>query len=179
MNQFWPYDLNLDDTSSPHEILCDAKEEWAEQSGGLLDLVIQEAESTSGHDMLIVHAKHVPSNRTVTLFSVVHRSDTPYPARIQPRDDELPDLFKKSYYRPGIGDMSAALGGVAGRQVENKWVCDTPAEFRSKLSKVFDLGVLKSEVLSLMAGKDTSEENAAKGETQIDNASSDEDQTAE
>jgi hypothetical protein len=99
--------------------------------------------------MLIVHAKHVPSNRTVTLFSVVHRPGAPYPAKIQPRDDELPDILKKSYYRPGIADL--AMIKTSGQHVTNQWVCDTPAEFRSEVQKVFNLGVIKSEVLSLVS----------------------------
>src|SRR5262245_4197935 len=100
MTSFWPLDLDLRDTSSPLDILRSANQEWTEHSDGVLALVIQEEDSTSNNHILIVHAKHVPSNRTVTLFSVIHRPGAPYPARILPRDD-LPDGFKKSYYRPG------------------------------------------------------------------------------
>jgi hypothetical protein len=152
VTQFWPPGLDLTDTASPLDILEEAQREWAEQSQGLLALVIQEAESTDGDRMLIVHAKHVPSNRTATLFSVVHRSDAPYPAKIQPRENELPDFLKKSYYRPGIGDLSAGMGLATGRQVTNKWVCDTPSEFRSELRNVLNLGIVKSEVLSIVSG---------------------------
>ena len=148
MNNFWPSGLDLTDTSSPLEILQAAKQEWIEQSNGLLALVIQETESTNGNHLLIVHAKHVPSKRTVTLFSVVHRLGAPYPAKIEPRDDGLPDILKKSYYRPSIADIVAGTG----RQVTNKWVCDTPSEFRSQLKDVINLGTLKSEVLSLVSG---------------------------
>lgn len=151
MNEFWPSDLDLNDTSSPLEILQTATQEWIERSDGLLTLVIQEAESTTNNSMLIVHAKHVPSNRTITLFSVVHRPDAPYPARIQPRENALPDILKKSYYRPGLAEFAEGVGGLRGREVINKWVCDTPSDFRSQLSEVFNLGTTKSDVLSLVA----------------------------
>jgi len=65
VNSFWPLELDLSDTSSPLEILQSASREWTDQSHGLLNLVIQEAESTNKNTLLIVHAKHVPSNRTV------------------------------------------------------------------------------------------------------------------
>lgn len=161
MSDFWPYDLDLKDLTSPFDILKTAKQQWSVESGGLLDLIIQEAESTSGHTMLIVHAKHVPSNRTATLFSVVHRSGAAYPARIQPRDNELPDLLKKSYYREGFAGL-ADLGGIGarpGREITNKWVCDTPSEFREKLIEVFSLGMVKSEIISLVSGNGLSQES--------------------
>ncbi len=151
MTNYWPSGLDLSDTSSPLEILQSARDEWTEQSKGLLTLVIQEAKSTCNNHMLIVHAKHVPSNRTVTLFSVVHRPDAPYPATIQPRGDELPNVFKKSYYKPGFANIAAGMALSQSREVTNEWVCDTPSEFRPKLERVFNLGALKSEVLSLVS----------------------------
>ncbi len=158
MTDFWPSGLHLDDISSPLEILQTAQQEWTDQGAGLLALVIQETKSSNNYKMLIVHAKHVPSNRTVTLFSVLHRPDAPYPARIQPRDGELPDFFKKSYYRRGIADFTAGISGAAGGEVTNKWVCDSPFEFRSKLREIFNQGTLKSEILSLVSGCVESEE---------------------
>lgn len=152
MTNYWPSDLNLEDTSSPLEIIKDAKQEWRDQSDGQLILVIQEAESSNKNDMMIVHAKHAPSNRTVTLFSVIHRLGSPYPARIQPQGDELPDAFKKSYYQHGFAELASLTGTVTGRNVTNEWICDTPSEFRSKLQKVFNLGTLKADVLSLVSG---------------------------
>lgn len=165
MNNFWPSDLNLGDTSSPLEILQLAKQEWTEMSDGLLTLVIQEAESTNNNHMLIVHAMHVPSNRTVTLFSVVHRPSAPYPVTIQPRDNELPNIFKKSYYKPGFADITAGVGSMAGRQVTNNWVCDTPAEFRYQLAEAFNLGTVKSDVLSLVSATAPSSAASTKSES--------------
>lgn len=152
VSNFWPAGLNLEDTSNPIEILESANREWNEKSAGLLKLIIQEAESTTGNDMLIVHAKHIPSNRTVALFSVVHRHGAPYPAKIEPRENELPNFLKRTYYQPGMDDLAAKFGGIRGHQVNNKWVSDTPSEFRSQLQEVFNLGTTKSEIISLVSG---------------------------
>lgn len=160
MTSFWPSDLNLEDTSDPLEIIEAARREWHDKSNGRLTLVVQETVSSNENDMLIVHAKHIPSNRTVTLFSVIHRPNNPYPVRIQPKGDELPDQFKKSYYKPGFAEFSG-IEEMSGRSVTNEWVCDTPEEFRSKLEKVFNLGTLKSDVLNLVsssAPRDSSSE---------------------
>lgn len=171
MTNFWPLGFDLQDTASPEEILQLAKKEWSEQSNGLLSLVIQKAQSTTNNDMLIVHAKHVPSNRTATLFSVVHRPGVPYPARIQPRDGEIPDVLKKTYFRPGLAGYALR---THGEEVTNPWVCDTPEEFRSNLSEVFSLGSLKSEILSLISGATPSPkadiENQAHGESEGEGA---------
>ena len=153
MSNFWPKGIELSDTQSPMEILGTAKDEWESNSGGALTLVLQMAESKSGNSMIIVHAKHNPTNRTATLFSVVHRPKAPYPATIQPREDDLPNFLKKSYYKPGI-DISAVTGfagGIQGRIVENEWVSNTPAEFRAKLEEVFNLGVVKGQILNLVS----------------------------
>jgi hypothetical protein len=96
MSNFWPKGFELTDTESPRQILETAQREWNAESSGVLTLVFQETKSESGNDMIIVHAKHVPSNRTVTLFSVIYRPNTPYPATIQPKDDILPNYLKKS-----------------------------------------------------------------------------------
>ncbi|MEM6839918.1 MAG: hypothetical protein AAF609_24160 [Cyanobacteria bacterium P01_C01_bin.120] len=151
MSNFWPKGLDLKDISSPHTILEAARQDWHEHSNGLLTLVIQETESEEGNAMLIVHAKHVPSNRTVTLFSVVHRADGPYPARIQPRNEELPNFLKKTYNQSGTANLAKTLSALTAGTVTNPWVCDTPGEFRSRLEDVFDLGAVKSEILNLIA----------------------------
>jgi hypothetical protein len=159
VTNFWPSGLNLDDTSSPLEILEAAKREWYQQSHGLLTLEIQEAESQTKNRMLIVHARHVQSNRTVTLFSVIHRPGAPYPASIEPRDNMLPDILRRSYYKPSFADFAGSIRSATGGHVTNEWVCDTPSEFRSKLAKVFNLGTIKSEVLSLVSGAGSSSES--------------------
>ena len=149
MTSFWPVGIDLADTASPRQILHAAQEEWAKESGGLLALVIQEAESGNGNDMLVVHAKHVPSNRTTTLFSVFHRPGVPYPARICSKDDELPDFLKRSYSRGGSREVLDIFGPVT---IQNPGVCQTPSEFRSELAIVLNSASVKSEILSLVSG---------------------------
>lgn len=155
MSKYWPDGLELSDTQSPIEILRDAQTEWESSSGGALALILQEAESKSGYDMIVVHAKHVASNRTAALFSVVSRKGNPYPARLQPKDDQLPNFFKKSYKTQSLSSlasMSAVIGQLNEEKwVNNDWVADTPGEFREKLEGVFNLGNIKSEILNLIS----------------------------
>jgi hypothetical protein len=156
MSSFWPDGFEISDTESPRDILNTAKEDWQKNSNGLMDLVLQDAESESGNPMIIVHAKHVVKNRTSMLFSIVHQPEQPYPVTIEPKGEKLPDFLQKSYYEP-IPKGSPLLAGsiaVIGRdmipkQVVNKWVSDTPSEFREKLSEVFNLGFIKREMLNL------------------------------
>jgi hypothetical protein len=160
MSNFWPSGLDIADTASPEVILAAATKEWSEISGDVITLVIQDAKTEGGDRLLIVHAKHVPSNRTVKLFSVVHRPNAPYPARIYPEDDAVPDYLRKSYYKPGfsLANMRALRSETEGHEVRNQWVGDTPAEFRRHLIEVFNQGVLKSEVLGLLSGGTSSSE---------------------
>lgn len=151
MTTFWPSDLNIEDTSSPLDILDEAKQEWLVNSNQLLTLVVQPTVSASGDQRLIVHAKHIPSNRTTTIFVVIHRVGSAYPARIVPRSADLPQVLKKTYYQRGITDIGVGFGSLAGRTVQNELVCDTPGEFRTNLNKVFNLGSLKSEIISLIS----------------------------
>jgi hypothetical protein len=152
MSNFWPEGIELSDTQSPKEILKSAQVEWQTGSDGVMELVLQDATSKSGNSMIIVHAKHVPSNRTATLFSVVYRLKHPYPATIQPKDEDLPDFLKKSYSKPGLrslADLRTSLLDSPGNMVSNPWVSDTPPEFRKKLADAFNLGIIKSEILNL------------------------------
>jgi hypothetical protein len=151
MSDFWPKGLELSDTQSPMGILENAKHDWNTNSNGALGLVLQETKSTTGNYMIIVHAKHLPSNRTVTLFSVVHRPNAPYPATIEPKGDDLPTFLKKSYYQPGFTENIGGSLLQQGRTVKNSWVSETPSEFRKNLEQVFNLGTVKSEILSLVS----------------------------
>ncbi len=152
MSNFWPKGIQLNDTQSPREILKAAQEDWRLSSNGVMELVLQDANSKSGNSMIIVHAKHVASNRTTTLFSVIYRPNHPYPATIQPKDEDLPNFLKKTYYEPGLGGfagLNATLLGTQGKKVSNQWVSDTPPEFRQNLADAFNLGIIKSEILNL------------------------------
>jgi hypothetical protein len=180
MSNFWPSGIELSDTQSPKDILETAQEDWHTSSDGVMELVLQDAESNSGNSMIIVHAKHVASNRTATLFSVVHRPGNPYPATIQPKDEDLPDFLKKSYsYKPPSRvitsfdeqlridaqlRINAQLLGAAGKSISNEWVSDTPTEFRRKLAEAFNLGIIKREILNL-ASNATDNANSTNGES--------------
>ena len=103
MTDFWPDNLELSDTQSPMDILLnDTRRNWESESKGLLTLVLQEAKSQSGFDMIVVHAKHVPSNRTASLFSVLYRPGAPCPARIRPERYAVPDFLERSFYQPRV-----------------------------------------------------------------------------
>lgn len=152
MSNFWPEGIELSDTQSPKEILQSAQVEWQTGSDGVMELVLQDAKSKSGNSMIIVHAKHIMSNRTATLFSIVCRPNHPYPVMIQPKDEDLPDFLKKSYYEPGLSglaNINTSLFGTQGKKISNEWVADTPPEFRKKLADAFNLGIIKSEILNL------------------------------
>ncbi|MCI5220789.1 MAG: hypothetical protein D3914_16745 [Candidatus Electrothrix sp. LOE2] len=166
MNIFWPEGLSVSDVQSPYEVLETAREEWETASNGVLTLVLQRSKSEDGKTMIItVHAKHIPSNRTAALFSVIHRLNESYPITIRPREEgQLPNILRKSYYQPGMNDYNERISGESvGGTVTNKWVSDTPSEFREKLTEAFNLSEVKAAVLNLTSSKDTSmnDENAA------------------
>jgi hypothetical protein len=178
MSSFWPDGVELSDTQSPKDILNTAQEEWQTASDGILQLVLQDAKSESGHSMIIVHAKNVASNRTATLFSIVHQPGKPYPVTIQPEKEDLPTFLKKSYYdqyalrKSYTKDLELAkiIGSSAFpyinrpldldlKPVVNQWVSDTPSEFRKKLSEAFNLGIVKREILNLVTGNSNTANN--------------------
>lgn len=156
MTNFWPEGIDLNDTQSPRDILNAARNDWQVGTDGLMDLVLQDAQSESGNLMIIVHAKHLVSNRTATLFSIVHRPNYPYPVKIQLKDEKIPSSLQKSYYVPNhrkLLSVAAELGlkesESSGRMIQNHWVSETPTEFRHKLIEAFNSGVVKSEILNL------------------------------
>jgi hypothetical protein len=154
MSSFWPDGLKLSDTQSPRDILKTAQEEWYTNSDGIMELVLQDAQSESGNSMIIVHAKHAANKRTAMLFSVVNQPEKSYPVAIQLEED-LPIFLKKSYsepmpLRPSIASsISAITGQQILKTVVNEWVSDTPSEFREKLTKAFNLGIIKREIVNL------------------------------
>lgn len=152
MSEFWPDGLDLSNSQTPREFLEAAREEWDATSHGMLTLVFHDAESESGNAMIVVHAHHVPTNRTAELFSIVHRSSAPYPATIQPRETDLPKVLKKSYYEPGIGEYGVSL--PKGHNVTNEWVSATPSEFRQKLKKAMNLEVVQYEIFRLVSQRE-------------------------
>jgi hypothetical protein len=156
MSSFWPDGLEISDTQAPIEILNTAQEEWQTNSNGILELVLQDAKSEFGNSMIIVHAKNVANNRTATLFSVVHQPGKPYPVAMELEEEELPSFLRKSYYETSpelLGNMGSMMAEMekSGIPVVNKWVSDTPSEFRKKLSEAFNLGIIKREILNLVS----------------------------
>ena len=152
MSSFWPNGLELSDTQSPRDILNTAQEEWQINSDGLLQLVLQDVKSQSGHSMIIVHAKHVVNNRTARLFSIVHLPEKPYPVTIQPEKEDLPAFLKKDPHKSNLQGGMFAVSGISGLNLlTNQWISDTPAEFRKKLTEVFNLGMIKREILNLVS----------------------------
>lgn len=167
MNSFWPEGLEFEDIQTPDRILENAREEWETKSDGILTLAFQKAKSQGNLEMIIVHAKHIPKNLTAELFTVVHRPGSPYPARIVPKDGDLPDSLKKSYYKPGFGSI---MLDTAGENVVNKWVSDLPAEFRKNLAEAFNLSSVKTAILGLASQSISQQEEVegkkrAKGKT--------------
>ena len=49
--------------------------------------------------------------------------------------------------------MMATAATVTEKEVTNEWVCETPAEFRVNLRRALNLGVVKSEIVSLVSRK--------------------------
>ena len=162
MSSFWPEGLSVTDVQSPYEILESAREEWETASDGVLTLVLQRSESKDGNSIITVHVKHIPTNRTATLFSVIHRLTEPYPVSIEPKvEDNLPDILKKTYYYQNIPYHPSPEDEEEGWTVTNKWVSDTPSEFRKKLTEAFNLSEVKAAVLNLTSSKGTSVDELA------------------
>lgn len=153
MNEFWPEGLSLKDLISPYEMLRLAQQEWEQKSDGAMVLVLERDRSEDGHTVIIVYARYIPSNRTASLLKVIHRQSVPYPVTIHPRSENLPAFLKRSHYQPGIGDFSGVAGimreATKGRTVTNRWVSDTPSEFREKLAEAFNLSDVKTAILGL------------------------------
>ena len=152
MNSFWPSGLEVDDVSSPMEILEAARSEWDDKSGGVLTLILEETESQGGYPLINVHAEHNPTQRTVALFSVIHQKRELYPATIKPKSQYLPPFLRKEYYDPGLLEVDIDDGGMTGRTVTNDWVSETPSEFRENLEDAFNLPYVKTAMFNLLTG---------------------------
>ncbi len=163
MGSFWPKGIDIKDVAAPYEILQLANQDWLTESEGLLSLVIQEKEPEEGMEEFIVHALHIPSDRSVTLFSVTQLGDTPYPARITLRGDRIPIFLQKEYHRTKKGILADANALYESKElIANKWVSETPADFRKHLSEALNSSETKSVVFSLLAsikGTDDSDED--------------------
>lgn len=84
--KYWPEGISISDTSSPLEILEQAREEWETVSDGELTLSLHE--DNGAEKRITVHAKKISTNQTAALFTVRHGIDTPYPVFIEDPLDE-------------------------------------------------------------------------------------------
>ncbi len=159
MSEFWPEGIDVDDLRSPRDILDSAKTQWTAESGGVFTLVLQDAKSTNGNNMVLVHAKHQPSNRSAELFTVVHRPREPYPVTIQPKDEDLPNFLKKKYRSFGLADVGS-LATPLGGEIHNEWVAESPKEFSAKLMEAFNLVAVKATMWNLAAGTGPGDEDS-------------------
>jgi hypothetical protein len=163
---FFPEGIELSDICSPVEILEEAQHEWEEHSDGLLLLRIGPA-AVEGEDEMIldVYIVHNPSKRMAKLLSIAHRPNQSYPVEIRPESFDIPEYLRKSYtiqkrrspsplFSPQayLRGMEGILPEVTTKTITNEWVCDTPAEFRSKLEEALSLGSVKSAINNIIAG---------------------------
>lgn len=153
MTDFWPKDLEISQNGrSPEAILQDAQRDFETKSQGLVELALHPSVSTRGNTYTQVYARHNPSGRTSTLFAVVHRPEKPYPVRLQPNDQDLPDGFRKKYTRYFDETFKIAASmrfGPEPETVENPWVATSPNEFQRLLRRIFNTEFVKSEIVNL------------------------------
>lgn len=157
---FFPDDIDLSEIQSPTEILEEAREEWARRSGGTLELIVVESDlSDSAKSILDIILAHSSSGRQAKLLSLRHVPDQAYPLEIVPESFNYPDYLvkkrfvparKKTLLGPSILDSLGEL--IPEHTVTNKWVCETPREFRLMLAEALNLGSVKSLIVNLVTG---------------------------
>ncbi|MCB0063241.1 MAG: hypothetical protein KDE19_14060 [Caldilineaceae bacterium] len=151
MSSFWPSSIDLSKTQSPRQVLKIAQQDWHNDSGGVMELLLQDTVSQTGDTKIVVYAKHVPSNRTTRLFAVVHQPNEPYPVTIELETRKLPNFLKKTYYQPSQTDIVAGLMGTKDKTISNPWVSTTPNEFEKKLKEAINEDVVRSQIVNLLA----------------------------
>ncbi len=152
MPTFWPEDITVEDLASPEEIIEEAAIEWHTRSNGKLTLVMQEGQSGEDEDQrfLYVHAQVVATKKTVTLFSILHREGLFYPCRLIPKNSPIPNFLLRDYETGGIPRSPVKVIDPIVK-VHQKWVCETPSEFRKELAEVMRLPTIKAEIISLLS----------------------------
>lgn len=108
---FWPEGISVENTSSPMEILEQAREEWETKSDGLLTLVLKK-EVAADSFKINVHAKNTVSGLTSELFDVGLHEENGYPAflggpLVSPRDFErkLSSRFQEGFIKLTISNL--------------------------------------------------------------------------
>jgi len=150
---FWPDDINADEIRSPRDIMEEAGEELDLRTGKLT-VSIQESQ-LEDRVVLAFEVTRRESKVIVNLFEASHRPDQPYPVVINPPAPDIPEFLLKERYVGGKLSMAATLEqvtrGMAGKFVENEWVCTTPFEFKHKLTELFSMDYVTVRIISLLA----------------------------
>jgi hypothetical protein len=155
---FFPSDLEIANLQSPLDILSEAKLEWDSKGQGIISLLVDEGHSTFGSDsqfvMIHVYALHIPSQRLARLLTVVHVTEKPYPARIDPEKEDIPDYLRKESAGPVSPPPQAFIetirASVSQYKRVDEWVCESPDEFRRQLVKALNLGSVKATVTNIV-----------------------------
>jgi len=184
---FFPEGIELSSILSPSEILEEARRDWEVNSNGLLLLRISQVPIESEEESILdVYIVHSPSKRMAKVLSVAHRPNQPYPIEIRPESFNIPKYLKKSYEIQtrrspssslffSLADQMRAiertLPEVTTKTIINEWVCDTPAEFREKLEKAFNLGAIKSTINNIIAGSSIQDDGEVDGSDELEDVS--------
>jgi hypothetical protein len=159
---FFPSDLEITNAQSPLDILSEAKNEWDTKGQGIVTLLVDGGRSAlhGDSDLTLIHvyAMHIPSERVESLLTVIYASGKPYPARISPEKDDIPEYLRKERFVPAkiSGLMSPSIlntfrEAIPAHTVSEEWVCESPEEFRKQLSKALTLGRVKSAITNIIA----------------------------
>lgn len=151
MSSFWPSGIDLSKIQSPRQVLKVAQQDWHNDSGGVMELLLQDTVSQTGDTKIIVHAKHVPSNRTTRLLAVVHQPCEPYPVTIELESRKLPNFLKRNYRQPSQTEIIAGMIGTTDKTISNPWVSNTPNEFEQKLKEAMNQDFVRSQIANLLA----------------------------
>jgi hypothetical protein len=159
---FFPSDLEIANAQSPLDILSEAKNEWDTKGQGIVTLLVDEGRPASQGDsdltLIHVYALHIPSERVESLLTVIYASGKPYPARINPEKDDIPEYLRKERFVPARKSglmppsiLQAISEAIPAHTVTEEWVCESPDEFRKQLSKALTLGRVKSAITNIIA----------------------------
>ncbi len=165
---FFPSDLEITNLQSPLDILSEAKLEWDSKGQGIISLLVDEGRSTSGSDstsvIIHVYALHIPSQRLARLLTIFHVTEKPYPARINPEKEDIPDYLRKERIGASSRSSLAAIESFRVSMSQNtsvdEWVCESPDEFRRQLVKALNRGSVKAAVTNIVTVSSVDDETS-------------------
>jgi hypothetical protein len=114
--------------------------------------------TSEGFQVIHAYASHVLSGRSTKLFSVYHRSLAAYPVNIKIDEEDIPTQLQKEYIKINFQPFHR-VPEPHEEIIENKWVSDSPAEFRRKLSDAFSASTIRAKLINLIAGSDVASED--------------------